>query len=208
MSITDLCHGDFGILNVSNSKDLIIYISNSGNTQELINCTKYVKSKIFDVLGYFKNVITVSNNSCNQYVYIYEKKNLTKFDTLPKHKITDCNNYLDELKQKYTKVFYYLSNTNESGNNSGEELSRFFTSAANNTSSTRNKSKTDIRAFIKAEVANLKFKYHRKILQVAQKLKMAFPNQIDAFLKSIKNTNDDNYTNKTYKHTYHILKFR
>ena len=52
LSIVDLFHGDFGILNVdkyNKEKDIIIYISNSGNTDELVNCCKYVRSR-FNVL--------------------------------------------------------------------------------------------------------------------------------------------------------------
>jgi D-arabinose 5-phosphate isomerase GutQ/beta-phosphoglucomutase-like phosphatase (HAD superfamily)/choline kinase len=39
--IPDLFHGDFGILK---NGDIIIYISNSGNTDEIINCSKYIKN--------------------------------------------------------------------------------------------------------------------------------------------------------------------
>ena len=38
--IPDLFHGDFGILK---NGDIIIYISNSGNTDEIINCSKYIR---------------------------------------------------------------------------------------------------------------------------------------------------------------------
>lgn len=46
LNLTDLFHGDFGILK---ENDIVIYISNSGNTQELINCASYIKDK-FKVL--------------------------------------------------------------------------------------------------------------------------------------------------------------
>lgn len=39
--IPDLFHGDFGILK---NGDIILYISNSGNTEEIINATKYIKN--------------------------------------------------------------------------------------------------------------------------------------------------------------------
>jgi len=41
LNIPDLFHGDFGILK---KNDLIIYISNSGNTAELIKCANYIKT--------------------------------------------------------------------------------------------------------------------------------------------------------------------
>ena len=40
--IQDIFHGDMGILK---NGDVIIYISNSGNTEELINTAKYIKEK-------------------------------------------------------------------------------------------------------------------------------------------------------------------
>jgi arabinose-5-phosphate isomerase len=49
----DIFHGDLGILK---ENDLLIYVSNSGNTQELVNIATYVKEKL--------NVkqISISNN--------------------------------------------------------------------------------------------------------------------------------------------------
>jgi len=46
LNLPDLFHGDFGILR---DNDVIIYISNSGNTNEIINCASYIKEK-FKVL--------------------------------------------------------------------------------------------------------------------------------------------------------------
>jgi arabinose-5-phosphate isomerase len=41
--IQDIFHGDLGIIK---ENDIIIYISNSGNTEELINTAKYIKDKL------------------------------------------------------------------------------------------------------------------------------------------------------------------
>jgi len=41
--IQDIFHGDLGIIKEG---DIIIYISNSGNTEELINTAKYIKDKL------------------------------------------------------------------------------------------------------------------------------------------------------------------
>ena len=41
LNISDTFHGDFGILK---NGDIIIYISNSGNIDEMINCIKYIKN--------------------------------------------------------------------------------------------------------------------------------------------------------------------
>jgi HAD superfamily hydrolase (TIGR01509 family) len=56
LNIIDLFHGDFGILK---ENDIIIYISNSGNTQELLNCAEYI-NKHFKILQ-----IAITMNSDN-----------------------------------------------------------------------------------------------------------------------------------------------
>jgi HAD superfamily hydrolase (TIGR01509 family) len=62
LNIPDLFHGDFGILK---ENDVIIYISNSGNTKELINCTSYVKEK-FNVL----QILLTINGNCEASKYV------------------------------------------------------------------------------------------------------------------------------------------
>ena len=56
--IPDLFHGDFGILK---NGDIIIYISNSGNTDEIINCSKYIRDnfKITQIGFTINNVCTI-----------------------------------------------------------------------------------------------------------------------------------------------------
>jgi arabinose-5-phosphate isomerase len=51
--IQDLFHGDIGILR---ENDIIIYITNSGNTEELLNASSYIKNK-FNIFQ-----ICISNN--------------------------------------------------------------------------------------------------------------------------------------------------
>jgi beta-phosphoglucomutase-like phosphatase (HAD superfamily)/D-arabinose 5-phosphate isomerase GutQ len=56
LNVPDLFYGDFGILR---DNDIIIYISNCGNTPELINATKYIKQN-FNVI---QIGITINQNS-------------------------------------------------------------------------------------------------------------------------------------------------
>jgi D-arabinose 5-phosphate isomerase GutQ/beta-phosphoglucomutase-like phosphatase (HAD superfamily)/GTP:adenosylcobinamide-phosphate guanylyltransferase len=56
LNLPDLFHGDFGILK---ENDIIIYISNSGNTKELINCASYIKQK-FKIL---QIALTINKNN-------------------------------------------------------------------------------------------------------------------------------------------------
>ena len=66
LNLPDLFHGDFGILK---ENDVIIYISNSGNTQELINCASYIKDK-FKVLQ-IALTINKSNEVCKIVDFCY-----------------------------------------------------------------------------------------------------------------------------------------
>ena len=43
-------HGDIGYIN---KDDIVIYLSNSGNTIELINIATYIKKKCDNVIGIF-----------------------------------------------------------------------------------------------------------------------------------------------------------
>ena len=62
LNLPDLFHGDFGILKPN---DIIIYISNSGNTKELIDCVSYIKEK-FNIL---QIALTINkNNQIRKYV--------------------------------------------------------------------------------------------------------------------------------------------
>lgn len=63
LNLPDLFHGDFGILK---ENDIIIYISNSGNTSELINCVSYIKNN-FNILqiGLTINKINQLSNYVN-----------------------------------------------------------------------------------------------------------------------------------------------
>lgn len=77
--VTDLFHGDFGKIK---NDDVIIYISNSGNTEELINISKHLKNN-FNVLQ-----IILSNNKNNKI-----KKNCDyNFEILNGEKINEIDN--------------------------------------------------------------------------------------------------------------------
>jgi beta-phosphoglucomutase-like phosphatase (HAD superfamily)/D-arabinose 5-phosphate isomerase GutQ/choline kinase len=66
LSINDLFHGDFGILNSKlEKKDIIIYLSNSGNTKELIDCTNYVNTH-FKIL----QICLTLNKDCDVKKYV------------------------------------------------------------------------------------------------------------------------------------------
>jgi arabinose-5-phosphate isomerase len=40
LNITELFHGDFGVFK---DNDILIYVTNSGNTEEILNCANYIK---------------------------------------------------------------------------------------------------------------------------------------------------------------------
>jgi len=77
--IQDLTHGDFGILK---ENDVIIYVSNSGNTTELLDISKYVKDN-FNVTQ-----ISITNNeNCKLNQYMDYAYNICKF------KIQEVDNF-------------------------------------------------------------------------------------------------------------------
>jgi D-arabinose 5-phosphate isomerase GutQ/beta-phosphoglucomutase-like phosphatase (HAD superfamily)/choline kinase len=76
--IPDLFHGDFGILKEG---DIILYISNSGKTDELISCAKYIKSK-FKIT---QICITIQNSDIYKYVdfhYVLSDQPIYEIDSI------------------------------------------------------------------------------------------------------------------------------
>lgn len=62
-NIPDAFHGDFGLLK---DYDLIIYISNSGNTEEILKCANYINSKFPTIV---QIALTMNqNNKLQNYV--------------------------------------------------------------------------------------------------------------------------------------------
>lgn len=84
LSIVDLFHGDFGILNTSNNNDIILYISNSGNTDELINCCKYVRSRfnILQVCITINSICKVSDVVDFHYSLIKDENKINEIDSI------------------------------------------------------------------------------------------------------------------------------
>lgn len=78
LNLPDLFHGDFGILK---ENDVIIYISNSGNTKELINCASYIKQK-FKILQ-IALTINKNNEITNHVNFCYNiSKNIEEIDKI------------------------------------------------------------------------------------------------------------------------------
>ena len=75
LDVINLFHGDFGVLNTG---DIVIFISNSGNTVELVNAAKYI-SEMFSIT----KIGIVSNTKCKLDKYIdhmYKLYKITEAD--------------------------------------------------------------------------------------------------------------------------------
>ena len=77
--IQDLFHGDLGVLK---ENDIIIYISNSGNTNELVKASEYIKNN-FKVI----QISITNNNNCSL------KNNMNHSINLCNFKIEEADNF-------------------------------------------------------------------------------------------------------------------
>jgi arabinose-5-phosphate isomerase len=79
--IQDIFHGDMGILK---NGDIIIYISNSGNTEELINTSKYIKEKLNIIQISITNNIYSKISEYMNHSIVLSKYNINEADILNK----------------------------------------------------------------------------------------------------------------------------
>jgi len=79
--IQDIFHGDMGILK---NGDIIIYISNSGNTEELINTSKYIKEKLNIIQISITNNIYSKISEYMNHNIVLSKYNINEADILNK----------------------------------------------------------------------------------------------------------------------------
>ena len=79
--IQDIFHCDMGILK---NGDIIIYISNSGNTEELINTSKYIKEKLNIIQISITNNIYSKISEYMNHSIVLSKYNINEADILNK----------------------------------------------------------------------------------------------------------------------------
>lgn len=86
LSPLNCLHGDIGILN---DIDYVIYISNSGNTKELLNIAPYVKEKCKNIIGIFTNENAKLIKYCTDYFIMPKIDELDDFNTIPSSSIIE-----------------------------------------------------------------------------------------------------------------------
>ena len=87
IDLPNLSHGDFGIFR---DNDMILFVSNSGNTEELINVLRYIKNTFNDTDTLSKKIITIgiiaNRNSIieqeNLATYLYFLENIQESDSI------------------------------------------------------------------------------------------------------------------------------
>lgn len=80
LSVLNSLHGDIGIINKS---DLIMMLSNSGNTEELIKIASFLKMRADQIIGIFSNPNAGLNTFCDHVVVLPKLKELDRFNLIP-----------------------------------------------------------------------------------------------------------------------------
>lgn len=86
MSAQNCLHGDIGFIS---KKDIVIYISNSGNTVELLNIAPSIITKTNNVYGIFTNNKAKLIEFCNNYFILPKLQEIDRFKTIPTSSITE-----------------------------------------------------------------------------------------------------------------------
>jgi arabinose-5-phosphate isomerase len=80
LSSQNCLHGDIGFIN---NNDYVIYISNSGNTYELLNIAPYISSKTPHIYGIFSNNSAKLLQYCKSSLILPKVIEIDKFNSIP-----------------------------------------------------------------------------------------------------------------------------
>lgn len=80
LSPTDALHGDIGIVS---DKDVFVFLSKSGESDELLNLIPYLRNKGAYLIGIVSTPTSRLGNACNLNIYLPLKKELCPFDLAP-----------------------------------------------------------------------------------------------------------------------------
>lgn len=86
MSAQNCLHGDIGFIG---KNDIVIYISNSGNTVELLNIAPFIITKTKNIYGIFTNNEAKLIKFCNNYFILPKLQEIDRFQTIPTTSITE-----------------------------------------------------------------------------------------------------------------------
>lgn len=94
MSVTNCLHGDIGFIK---KNDLIIFISNSGNTTELLNIALIINNWENKIIGIFANKNAQLIKYCNEIFILPKVEELDKFNIIPTTSIVCFNIFINIL---------------------------------------------------------------------------------------------------------------
>lgn len=86
MSAQNCLHGDIGFID---HNDLVIYISNSGNTCELLNIAPFIKNKTQNIYGIFTNENAKLINFCSHHIILPKINEIDRFKMIPTSSIAE-----------------------------------------------------------------------------------------------------------------------
>ncbi|KPK33093.1 MAG: Gut Q protein [Chlamydiae bacterium SM23_39] len=110
-------HGDIGLLS---KDDIIIFLSRSGNTKELIDLVPFIKKKGLKIISFLSNINSELERLSDLYIYLPIKKEICPFNLAPTTSAAVQLIFGDILivslmqKKKFTLEDYY--NNHPSGN--------------------------------------------------------------------------------------------
>ena len=112
MSSQNCLHGDIGFIN---KNDIVIYISNSGNTNELLNIAPFIVTKTKNIYGIFTNNNAKLIKYCKDYIILPKLIEIDRFQTIPTTSIAEyilfiniVTSYIIEIKN--IKIEEYAHN--------------------------------------------------------------------------------------------------
>ncbi len=86
LSVLNALHGDIGIVN---DIDYIIYISNSGNTKEILNIAPYISNRCTNIIGIFSNPNAKLIEFCEEVLIMPKINEIDSFNTIPTSSILE-----------------------------------------------------------------------------------------------------------------------
>jgi len=80
LSVMNLLHGDIGYIK---ENDVVIYLTNSGNTSELVQVAPYIKCRCQSTIGIIANKNGKLNKYCDHLILLPKLKEMDRFDKIP-----------------------------------------------------------------------------------------------------------------------------
>jgi len=87
-------HGDLGFIQ---KQDYVIFISNSGNTKELLDIAPYIRTKTQNIIGFFSNQNGKLIEYCNNYIILPKVEELSSITHIPTSSVLSYISFINVL---------------------------------------------------------------------------------------------------------------